>query len=76
MTRFSYINQNLDRIKNEIKLGLISPCTLKHYGIYARYDYYRKINNSVTISAIFAAEDFKVNDRWVYKIIKNMETEI
>jgi hypothetical protein len=76
MTRFLYISQNLDRIKYEIKIGLISPTVLRHWEIYSRFDYYRKLDNSVCMSVIYTGEDLKVKDAWIYCIKKNMEAEI
>lgn len=76
MTRFSYINQNIDRIKNETRMGIISTSIIRHYGIYARYDVYRQQGYSARQSAFYAGEDFKVEDRTVFRIIKNMEGEL
>lgn len=76
MTRFWYINANLEKIKEEVKLGIVSPCVLKHYEIYSRYDYYRKLGHNVRLSALFTGDDHKVEDRTVFRIIKNMEADI
>jgi len=76
MTRFQYINTNIDNIKKEIKLGLISTTVLNHYFIYSRYDYYRKLKNYIGMSVLFTSEDCKVSEILVRKVIKNMENEI
>lgn len=76
MTRFWYINDNVNRIKEEVKLGIVSPCVIKHYEIYCRYDYYRKLGHSVRLSAQFAGADHRMEERSVFYIIKNMEQEI
>lgn len=76
MTMFCYINQNLETIKKEIKIGLISCTVLKHVSVYSRYDYYRKLGNNVSKSVMFAGLDFGVAESWVYCVIKKMEKEI
>lgn len=76
MTRFIYISQNIERIKYEIKIGLISPTVLRHWEIYSRFDYYRKLDNSVSMAVIFTGEDLKVKDAWIYYIKKQMETDV
>ncbi|MCJ7447912.1 MAG: hypothetical protein MUO72_09475 [Bacteroidales bacterium] len=76
MTRFQYINTNIEQIKKEIKLGLISTTVLNHYAIYSRYDYYRRLGNYVGYAVLFTSESCKVSERFVYKIIKDMESEI
>ena len=76
MTLFEYINNNLERIKFDVRIGLITCTIIKHYYIYARYDYYLKIGNPVNKSVIFTAVDFRVSEIWVFNIIKRMEKEI
>ncbi len=76
MTRFIYINKNIDRIRKEIKMGLISTTVLSHFAIYSRYDYYRKLNNYNGISILLTADNCRVSEKHVYKIIKEMESEI
>ena len=76
MTLFVYINQNIDRIKFDIKAGLVPCVILRHWQIYSRYDYYRKLGHEVSEAVLFTGEDNKVNERSVYYIIKKMEREI
>ncbi len=76
MTRFEYINENITRIKSETKLGLISTSILRHYAIYSRYDYYRKLDNNVSLSVILTSENLNICQSAVFKIIKNMEEAI
>jgi hypothetical protein len=76
MTKFSYINSNIERIKKEIRMGLISTSTLNHYVIYSRYDYYRKLGNYVGISVLLASDNCRISERLVYRIIKEMEESI
>jgi len=76
MTRFQYINDNLDQIKTEVKMGLISTTVLSHYAIYSRYDYYRKLGNYVGFSVLFTSDSCGVSESLVYKIIKEMEDEV
>ena len=76
MTLFIYISQNIDRIKFDMRIGLISCTVMKHWQVYSRYDYYRRLNNSVSKSVLYTSTDFKLADTWVYNIIKKMEDEI
>lgn len=76
MTRFQYINDNLDQVKTEVKMGLVSITVLSHYAIYSRYDYYRKLGNYVGFSVFYTSEDFKIHEQTVYKVIKEMEENI
>jgi hypothetical protein len=76
MTQFQYISSDIDRIKLEVRIGLI-PCTLlRHIQIYCRYDYYRKQGEKVDQAVFYASLDLKATERYVYKIKKRMEAEI
>ena len=72
MTKFTYINDNLDRLKEEVKMGLVSPSVLYHYSIFCRFDFYRKQENNVSTSVFYTSEDFKINEGTVYRVIKSM----
>jgi hypothetical protein len=75
MTTFTYINTNIDRIRKEIKAGII-PCTiLLHWEIYSRYDIYRKMGHNTVMAVFFVAEQYKVSEILVYKIKRKMESE-
>jgi len=76
MTRFQYINDNLDQVKTEVKMGLVSTTALSHYAIYSRYDYYRKLGNYVGFSVLFTADSCRVSESLVYKVIKEMEESV
>lgn len=76
MTRFEYINSNIEKIKELSKNGLASTSILKHWQIYSRYDYYRKLNNSIEVSGIFVQDEFNITRRWFFIIKKSMENEI
>lgn len=76
MILFTYISQNIDRVKYEAKIGLISCNLLTQWTIYSRYDYWKKLNNSTPNAVIFIANEFQVTCDWVYKIIRKMETEV
>ena len=76
MTKFQYISENFLTIKKEVKMGLISPTVLAHYAIYSRYDYYRKLGNYYKRSILYIVDDFRINKRTVYRIIKEMEEDI
>lgn len=76
MTLFSYINDNIDRIKFDVRIGIISCTIMKHYQIYSRYEYYRRLGNSVCNSVIYCCNDFQVEQRAIYYIIKRMESPV
>ena len=76
MTRFQYINKNIEQIKQETKMGWTSTTILNYYGIYSRYDHYRKRGNYVSLSAFYTSNDFGVSESLVYKSIKEMEAEV
>jgi len=76
MTRFEYVNNNLERIRVETKYGLVSSSILRHFEIYCRFDYYRKQGYTVRDAAIYAGEDMRVSDRWVLKIIKQQKESV
>lgn len=79
MNKFEYINQNIltpKGIKDQIKAGIISITVLRHFEIYSRFDYYRKTGSSVSTSVFNVSEDFNINERSIYRIVKNMQLEI
>ena len=75
MTRFAFINQDINRLKEEIRLGIVKPCVLRHYEIYCRYDYYRKQGHNIMDASLFTSIDHGVSDNWVFRIIKMMEKD-
>jgi hypothetical protein len=76
MTLFSYINKNFDRVKHDVKAGIIPCSILRHFEIYSKLDYYRRNGYPDGRSIDFLVFDFKLNERTVYRIIKKMEAEI
>jgi len=76
MTRFEYVSGNIERIKKEIKLGLVSTSVLSHYAIYSRYEYYRRLGNNVSRAVLFTSDSMCVSERCVFNIIKSMEENI
>jgi hypothetical protein len=76
MKRFEYINSHIDTIRKEIKIGLMPTSILRHYAIYSRFDYYRKLKYYVGISVFYTSEDMEISETTIYKVIKNMEEEI
>lgn len=76
MTLFFYISENIDRIKSEVKIGIVPCSIIKHFQIYSRVDYYMKLGNSKENSVIYVCNDFQVARSWVFLIIKKMESEI
>ena len=76
MTVYSYISINIDRIKKETAIGMVPCSILRHWEIYSRYDAYKKMSHSVVEAVLFAAQDMKVSERIVFRIIKRMEQEV
>jgi len=76
MIRFQYINENIINIKKDIRAGILPSSLLRYYAIYSRLDYYKKLSNSITKAVFLTSEDFKVSERTIFRIIKNMEEEI
>lgn len=76
MILFEYINHNLTQIKKLVTIGLIPCVILKHYSIYARYDYYKKLGHNQRNAIIYTGLDNNISETWVYKIIKYMEKEV
>jgi len=73
MTIYQYISRNIDRVRNEVRLGLMPCGLLRHWEIYSRYDAYKKMQHNVSDAVLFAANDMHVSERAVFKIIKKME---
>jgi hypothetical protein len=76
MTFFSYIGNDINRVKFDVKIGLIPCAILRHFQIYSRYDYYRKLENSVTVSVMLTSYDLSVSEITVYRVLKIMEREV
>jgi hypothetical protein len=76
MTKFQYINTNIDKIKEQVKMGLLPTSILNYYVIYSRYDYYRKSGNYVGFSVLYTSDDFGISESTVYRAIKKMEEEV
>jgi len=76
MRLYAYINQNIDRIKREVCMGIMPCSILRHWEIYSRYDAYKKMRHTTVESVLFAASDMRVSERIVFKIIKKMEQEV
>jgi hypothetical protein len=76
MTLFTYINQNIDRLKFDMRIGLISCTIMKYWQAYSRYEYLKRLNNPTADIIVYICNDFQVNRDWVYKMIKKMESEV
>lgn len=76
MTYFQYISKHIDRIKFEMRLGIVPCALLKHWQIYAKFDYYRKSGELVGMAVEYCCDDFRVTASWVFRIITKMESEI
>ena len=76
MILFNYVSVHIDRIKSEIKVGII-PCSLLHYWeIYARYDTYKKMGDSETMARFQTSEKFRVSEMTICRVIRKMESHV
>jgi hypothetical protein len=76
MIVFEYIGENIERIKQDVKIGITSFCILNSWAVYSRYLHYRSREKQKTLCVLFTAQDFKLGERHVYKIIQKMEAEV
>jgi len=76
MTKFEYINQYINPIKKDVKLGFMPCSILRHFAIYSRFEYYKRIGNKRSDAIICTQNDFQISERQICRIIKNMETTI
>lgn len=74
MILFQYINQNINHVKTNVALGLFPCSILRHYEIYARFDYYKKAGYDQSKAFTFILFDYNLNERTLYRILKRMET--
>lgn len=73
MTLYAYINANSNRVRLEIRMGLI-PCTImRQWEIYSRYDIFRRAGMNVTQAVCNTSCEMRVGERYVYLTIKKME---
>ena len=73
MTLYTYLSENITRVKRETRLGIMPCSILRHWEIYSRYDVYKKMNNSKVQSVLNTSCDMKVSERLIFRIIKKME---
>lgn len=76
MTLYTYINENIVRIRKEIRLGIMPCSLLRHWEIYSRFDSYVKSGQSRNVAILWAGTDFKLKERMVRYIVKEMEKAI
>jgi hypothetical protein len=76
MTRFEYINENIERIKFDVKIGLIPCSLLRHFAIYSRVDYYKKLGNKHSDAIICTENDYQISERQICRIMKDMEAPV
>ena len=75
MILFAYVSENIERIRREVKMGVIPLSVLIQWEVYARFDYYIKAGNSKTMAVFYVAEDYRKSEREVYRIIKKMQSD-
>jgi|WetSurMetagenome_2_1015567.scaffolds.fasta_scaffold12665_4 hypothetical protein len=75
MILFAYISDNIERIKKDVRLGIIPLSILIQWEAYARFDYYIKAGNSKTMAVFYVSEDYRKSEREVYRIIKKMQSD-
>lgn len=76
MKIIEYIDNDIDRIKTDVRIGLIPCGILRHYQIYRCYLSYRNVGFDSYGAISKTSLDMNVSDQWVYSIIKRMEKEI
>jgi hypothetical protein len=76
MTIFNSINTNEKLFKEWIQSGIISCSVLFHWEIYARYDALKKMGNSEVMTRFRIAEQYKMNESTVFRIVKKMESDV
>lgn len=76
MTRFDYIGNNIVFIKEGIMFGVISTCVLSHFRIYSQLQNYLVMGYPITKAILIVSEDNKLSEDMVFKIKKEMETEL
>jgi len=76
MTLYSYINNNIERVKIEVENGIIPYSIITYRNIYARYDAYKKMGENTTVAILRIEEEFKMSESSIYKIIKRMESQL
>ena len=76
MTLFNYISTNIDRVKAEVKAGIIPCSMLSHWEIYSRFDVYKKMGYNTVLSVFYVSEEKRITEDAMYKIKRKMETEI
>jgi putative cell wall-binding protein len=76
MTRFEYIGNNMEVIKEGIMLGVISTCVLNHFRIYTQYLNYIALGLPICKAVFIIAEDNKLSEILIHKIKREMETEL
>lgn len=76
MTVFEFLTENHTVINTLTKCGIISISTPTHYAVYSRFKHLRDRGKSKTDSYIFVADEFRISDNMVYRIVKKMESSI
>lgn len=76
MMLFNYVNENIDRIKLDIRRGIIPCSLLRYWEIYGRYDVHKRQGDSETIARFCTSEDFDVSESTICRVIQKMESEI
>jgi hypothetical protein len=76
MNLYQYIDQNIDQIKYEVRIGIIPCSIIKHYQIYRMFTLNRNLGNPIGIAVMITAVDFRVSEPTIYRIIKQMESEL
>jgi hypothetical protein len=76
MNLYGYINDNIDRIRRETRLGLMPTSNLRHWEIYGRYDAHKKMGCGKCDAVLNTSGDMRVSERVIFKIIKKMEQQV
>lgn len=76
MNLYGYINQNINRVRYEVGLGLMPVSILRHWEIYSKYDAFKRMGFAVVDAVLNTGVEMRCCDSSVFKVIKKMETEI
>lgn len=76
MNVYAYVNSNIERVRYEVKLGIIPCSLLRHWEVYSRYDAYKKMGHNVVDAVLYTSSDMRACERSVFGIIKKMEKKV
>ena len=76
MTKYEYVGSHIILIKGGIVAGFISATVLSHFRIYSQLQNYCLMGHPITHAVFLVSEDNKLSEATIFKIKREMETEI